>query len=312
MSEYLSVARRMWHQLEPLHATLYFAPEARQVLSDLGYDVASRWPGYFAWRTAPLGAAGPELVTATYYSFSPRLVARYVPQIWTTADPAKVLDARLLAMDRVLTALIGDRLSGAQLAEAARLARQAAENAGPAARPLAAANRDLPWPDAPHLVLWQAATVLREHRGDGHLAALLTYGLDPCEALVSFAAIGAAPAADFVGRGWSAQEWSDARHRLAARGWIAPDGSATERAHKERYAIERMTDRLAAGPWRALGRARAERLAHLTGPLLGAVFAAGYLPRRSTLGIGRVKVGYPCKARLFAERPDTCGTAGRS
>lgn len=293
MSEYLSVARRMWHLLEPLHATLYFAPEARQVAADLGHDVSSRWPSYFAWRTAPLGAAGPELVAATYYTFSPRLIARHLPRIWTVADPAKVLDARLLAMDRALTPLTGGRLSAAQLADAARLARQAAENAGCAARPLAAANRDLPWPDAPHLVLWQAATVLREHRGDGHLAALLTCGLDPCEALVSFAAIGAAPTADFMGRGWSAQEWSDARHRLAARGWIAPDGTATERARKEREAIERTTDRLAAGPWRALGQSRAERLAQLLQPVLGAVFEAGYLPRHSTLGIGTVKVGYP-------------------
>lgn len=293
MSEYLSVARRMWHLLEPLHATLYFAPEARQVAADLGHDVSSRWPSYFAWRTAPLGAAGPELVAATYYTFSPRLIARHLPRIWTVADPAKVLDARLLAMDRALTSLTGGRLSAAQLADAARLARQAAENAGCAARPLAAANRDLPWPDAPHLVLWQAATVLREHRGDGHLAALLTCGLDPCEALVSFAAIGAAPTADFMGRGWSAQEWSDARHRLAARGWIAPDGTATERARKEREAIERTTDRLAAGPWRALGQSRAERLAQLLQPVLGAVFEAGYLPRHSTLGIGTVKVGYP-------------------
>ncbi|WP_326618498.1 hypothetical protein OG863_14185 [Streptomyces decoyicus] len=293
MSEYLSVARRMWHLLEPLHATLYFAPEARQVAADLGHDVSSRWPSYFAWRTAPLGAAGPELVAATYYTFSPRMIARHLPRIWTVADPAKVLDARLLAMDRALTALTDGRLSTAQLAEAARLARQAAENAGTAARPLAAANRDLPWPDAPHLVLWQAATVLREHRGDGHLAALLTCELDPCEALVSFAAIGAAPAAAFVGRGWSAREWSDARHRLAARGWIAPDGTATERARKEREAIERTTDRLAAGPWRALGHSRAERLAHLLHPVLAAVFEAGYLPRHGTLGIGTVKVGYP-------------------
>lgn len=92
MSEYLSVARRMWHLLEPLHATLYFAPEARQIAADLGHDVASRWPSYFAWRTAPLGAAGPELVAATYYTFSPRMISRYLrgsgpsrnrPRCWT-------------------------------------------------------------------------------------------------------------------------------------------------------------------------------------------------------------------------------------
>ncbi|MFE1177544.1 hypothetical protein [Streptomyces sp. NPDC058773] len=287
MSEYLSVARRMWHLLEPLHATLYFAPEARRVAAGLGHDVASRWPSYFAWRTAPLGAAGPELTAATYYTFSPRMVSRYLPRIWTVAAPAAVLEARLLAVDRVLTALVDGRLTTAQLAEAARLARQAAENAGPAARPLAAANLDLPWPDAPHLVLWHAATVLREHRGDGRLAALLTCELDPCEALVAFAATGAA----LLGRGWSAQEWSDARHRLAARGWIAPDGTATDRAHKEREAIERTTDRLAAGPWRALGHSRAERLAQLLTPVLAAVCEAGYLPSHSAPVTGRVPAG---------------------
>ncbi|WP_030258846.1 SCO6745 family protein [Streptomyces violens] len=292
MSEYPAVARRLWHHLEPLHATLYFAPEAFEEAAALGYDVGTRWPSYFAWRTAPLGAAGPELVAATYYSFSPRMVEQYVPLIWSTAAPAKVLEARLHAMDRVLRRLIGDRLTKEQLAEAARLARQAAENAIPAARPLAAANLDLPWPAEPHLELWQALTVLREHRGDGHLAALLTAGLDPCESLVSFAAVGAAPEEHFRSRGWSPQEWHEARDRLAARGWIAPDGRATDRAREGREAVERLTDQLAAGPWRALGRARADRLAQLITPLLTAVFESGHLPKTTTLGISTIRVAY--------------------
>ncbi|MFI9026889.1 hypothetical protein [Streptomyces sp. NPDC053560] len=292
MSEYPAVARRLWHQLEPLHATLYYAPEAFEEAAALGYDVGTRWPSYFAWRTAPLGAAGPELVAATYYSFSPRMVEQYVPLIWSTAAPAKVLEARLRAMDRVLRRLMGDRLTKDQITEAARLARQAAENAIPAARPLAAANLDLPWPAEPHLELWQALTVLREHRGDGHLAALLTAGLDPCESLVSFAAVGAAPEEHFRSRGWTSAEWRQARDRLAARGWIAPDGRATDRAHEGREEIERQTDRLAAGPWRALGRARADRLAQLVNPLLVAVFESGHLPKTTTLGIGRIRVAY--------------------
>ncbi|POX41147.1 hypothetical protein C3486_10185 [Streptomyces sp. Ru73] len=292
MSEYPAVARRLWHLFEPLHATLYFAPEAFEEAAALGYDVGTRWPSYFAWRTAPLGAAGPELVSATYYSFSPRMIEQYVPLIWSTAAPAKVLEARLQAMDRVLRGLVDGRLSQGQVAEAARLARQAAENAIPAARPLAAANLDLPWPAEPHLELWQALTVLREHRGDGHLAALLTAGLDPCESLVSFAAVGAAPEEHFRSRGWSAQEWREARDRLAARGWIAPDGRATDRAYEGREEVERLTDRLAAGPWRALGRARADRLAQLISPLLSAVFESGHLPKTTTLGIGRIRVAY--------------------
>ncbi|MFK8849058.1 SCO6745 family protein [Streptomyces sp. Ac-502] len=294
MSEYPAVARRMWRQLEPVHAIVYFAPEAFEEAAALGYDTDSRWPSYFAWRTAPLGAAGPELVAATFYSFSPRMIARYVPAIWSTAAPGKVLDARTQAVDRIMTGLTrAARMSAAQIAEAARLARQAAENASTAARPLAAANRDLPWPDAPHLALWHAITVLREHRGDGHAAALLTYDLEPCEALVSFAAIGAVPKANFKGRGWTSQEWSAAHDRLAARGWIDPAGRPTDRAREGRDDVERMTDRLAAAPWRALGRSRAERLAQLLNPLLGAVSEAGLLPRHGTSGIGAVKVAYP-------------------
>ncbi|UNO39970.1 hypothetical protein [Streptomyces sp. MST-110588] len=293
MSEYPAVARRMWHQLEPVHATVYFAPEAFEEASALGYDVQSRWPSYFAWRAAPLGPAGADLVASTFYSFSPRMVARYVPKIWSTAVPPEVLRSRLRAVDRILTRLISGRMTTAQVTEAARLARQAAENANTAARPLAAANRDLPWPDEPHLALWHALTVLREHRGDGHVAALLTHDLEPCEALVSFAAIGAAPRASFAGRGWTPQEWEHAADRLAARGWIAPDGRATERAREGREEIERMTDRLAAGPWRALGRSRAERLAQLIHPLLSAVMEARMLPAQSTLGIGAVQVSHP-------------------
>ncbi|MEU3709709.1 hypothetical protein AB0E61_06360 [Streptomyces catenulae] len=291
MSDYLSVARRMWQQLEPLHATAYSTPEAQRVAAGLGYDTTSWRPGYFAWRTAPLGAVGPELVTATYYTFAPRLVAQSVPRVWAVARPGAVLDARLRSVDRALRRLLGDRLAGPEVAEAARLARRAAENAQAVARPLAAANRDLPWPGPPHLVLWQAAAVLREHRGDGHLATLLTWGLDPCEALVSHAAAGGGPGrhgwaapASAAARGWSAQEWSDAHDRLAARGWLAPDGSATAAGLREREAIERMTDQLAAGPWRALGRTGAERLHLLLRPLNHALRSAGLRPPEAGTG----------------------------
>lgn len=283
----LRLARQMWHLLEPVHAVLYYAPEAFDEASSLGYATDTRWPSYFAWRSAPLGAAGPHLVAATYYSFSPRMIAEYVPAVWSTAAPERVLAARLRAVDRSLRTLIGDQVDGAELTEAAHLAREAAEAAGMAGRPLAAANADLPWPDDPHLSLWQAATVLREHRGDGHVAALQAAGLDPCESLVSFAAVGAAPAEIFASRGWTGEEWDAARDRLIARGWMHPDGSPTDSGRKGRDEIERRTDELAAGPWRALGPARAGRLAQLVVPVMRAIVASGMLPRQSTLGITR-------------------------
>ncbi|MEU5023278.1 SCO6745 family protein [Streptomyces milbemycinicus] len=292
MTQHQALARRMWHQLEPVHASLYFAPQAFEEAAALGYDVESRWPSYFAWRAAPLGAVGRELVTATFYSFSPRTIAEYVPAVWATAAPDKVAAARLRAVDRTFRALLGDRVGGPDIAEAAALAKEAAEAAPLAARPLAAANRDLGWSDEPHLALWQATTVLREQRGDSHLAALLTAGLDPCEALVSFAGVGAAPKENFDGRGWTAEEWSAAAGRLVERGWLDADGNATEHGRQGRDAIERQTDELAAAPWRALGAERAERLAELIHPLLAAVFEAGMLPAQSTLGIAAVQVAY--------------------
>jgi hypothetical protein len=105
---------------------------------------------------------------------------------------------------------------------------------------------------------------------------------------VSFAAIGAAPQQVFASRGWTAAEWSAARDRLAARGWVDADGTVTERGRDGRDEIEWRTDRLADAPWQALGPARAQRLAELTGPLLGAAFESGLLPGQSTLGIANV------------------------
>ncbi|NES26812.1 hypothetical protein GCE86_30395 [Micromonospora terminaliae] len=280
----LAMVRKLWHLIEPVHALVYYAPELTGEAAALGLPTGERWPGYFALRSSPLGAAGPNLVAATYYSFSPRMVAEYVPAVWATADPAKVLAARLSGMDRALRALLGDRAESAELAEAAVLARRAVRAADLGGRPLAAANADLPWPDAPHLALWQAATILREHRGDGHVAALRTAGLDPVESLVSFAAVGAAPAEVFASRRWSAEEWAAARDRLAGRGLVDGDGVATEAGRRLRDEVERRTDELAAAPWRALGPA-VGRFAQLVAPLTQAVVATGLLPARSTLGI---------------------------
>ena len=284
----------MWHLLEPLHALLYYAPEAFDEAEALGYDTAERWPSYFAWRSAPLGAAGPARVASAFYSFSPEMVARYVPEsdgrdARESATPADVLAARLRAVDRTYRSVLGeDTVKSPELAEAAALARRAAEAAGTEGRPLAAANADLPWPEAPHLVLWQAATILREHRGDGHLAALLVAGLDPVEALVSFAAIGAAPEPVFESRGWSAAAWSAARARLAARGLVDEAGAATDEGRALRAEVERRTDELAAAPWTALGPDGTARLADLLGgPWLSAI-GSGLLPAANTLGIGKV------------------------
>ncbi|MFJ3326855.1 hypothetical protein ACIPMT_20670 [Streptomyces griseus] len=317
--------RQMWHLLEPLHAVLYYAPEAFEEAAALGYDTTERWASYFAWRAAPLGAADAREVVRTFHSFAPAMVGAYVPDGWATAAPDVVLAARLRAVDRAYRSLFGDRVEGAEFAEAAALARRAAEAAAPGAHGglaaakapvasgglgaakapvtsgglgvaktpvasggLGAANSALPWPDAPHLALWHAATVLREHRGDGHIAALAEAGLDPVEALVSFAAVGAAAPEVFASRGWSAAEWGAARQRLRERGLLAADGTATDAGRELRAKVELRTDEEAAAPWRALGESGRERLAQLLGEPWLEVIGSGLLPSENTLGIGKV------------------------
>ncbi|WP_369149352.1 hypothetical protein [Streptomyces sp. R44] len=279
----------MWHLLEPLHSVLYYAPEAFEEAAALGYETADRWPSYFAWRAAALGPVGPVRVASAFYGFSPEKVARHVPAAWAVAAPADVLAARLRAVDRIYRTLLGQEvLDSPALAEAAGLARRAAESARLEGRPLAAAHAELPWPEAPHLVLWQAATILREHRGDGHIAALVTAGLDPAESLVSFAAVGAAAEPVFESRGWSEDAWAAARERLIARGLLDPDGSATEAGRALREEVERRTDELAAGPWEALGPDATARLGDLLGGPWLTVIGSGLLPSENTLGIGKI------------------------
>lgn len=234
-------------------------------------------------------------MTSAFYSFSPRMVAEHIEPAWKTASPEAVLAARDRAIDQACRAIFGDRVNSPELAEAAALARRAAESVNTAGRALAAANVELPWPEPAHLQLWRAATILREHRGDGHLAALMIADLDPVESLVSFAAIGAASMERFESRGWSREEWAAARTRLAARGLVTADAhdgkggaTATEAGRSLRQQVERHTDQLAARPWQFLGPTDTARLADLLGEFWVAVIGSGLLPSEATLGIGKV------------------------
>jgi hypothetical protein len=226
--------------------------------------------GYFGIRAAPLGPVPAEVVTAVFYNFHPSRVARAVPEVWSIASPERMLEVRLAAVDAGLRRMLGDAvLAGPEVAEAAELARAAAEAAPVAGRSLGAANLALDWPAEPHLVLWHATTVLRESRGDGHIAALLAAGLDPCEALITLGADrGVASAYLKVARGWSDAEWDEAVGRLTERGlWNADEDGLTKRGTALRAWIEERTDDAAAGPWDALGAAATARLAELLDPM---------------------------------------------
>jgi hypothetical protein len=278
------VARRLWRVYEPIHAVVYFAPETAGAYKRLG--LKGGWMGYFASRAAPLGPAPAGLVTAVFYNFHPAMVARAIPDAWEYATPADVLTARLEATGEALHRLLPDAAGSADVAEAADLAREAAEAAPMAGRPLYGALRSVPWPSEPLPALWHATTLLREHRGDGHVAALTAAGLDGCEAHVSLAALGAVPREVLQqNRKWSDEEWEAAATRLQERGWLNPDGTATEAGIAGRAALEATTDELAAAPWQALGTERTERLQELLVPLARAVVSGEGVPMPNPVGV---------------------------
>jgi hypothetical protein len=277
-------ARRLWALAEPFHALTYFAEESRAAAAEAGLH--GFWQGYFALRAAPLGAVGPDVVTATFYNFAPSFVARRVPEIWDVVTPAAALEVRLAGIDSAVGRVLGEEWStSVEAAEAADLASQAARAVEPAGRPLAAANAGLPTPDAPHLVLWQAVTTLREHRGDGHNAALLQREVDGAAAHVLADAAGRSTREWLMrARGWSDEDWSAAAGRLIDRGWL--DGAElTAEGLAMVTAIEADTDRLALGPWRALGDVGCDRLAELLAPVRRAVIAAGDWPEHNPIGV---------------------------
>jgi hypothetical protein len=218
---------------------------------------------YFASRAAPMGAASASAVTAAFCYFHPRLVGRAIPDAWSFATPADVTIARLAGVDATYRALLDDADVRKAIDEAAGLARAAAEAADTDGRVLAKATAALDWPDQPHLTLFHAMSVLREHRGDGHVAAIVGAGLRGVEALVLAAAMGASPAELLqTARGWSQQEWDDTVEAMQARGLINGDGP-TEQGRALHDDIEARTDVLATGPWDALGTQRTERLLEL-------------------------------------------------
>ena len=277
----------MWPAFETYHAHIYFVPEAAEAYRRLG--LKGGWMGYFASRAAALGPASAELVCAVFFNFHPAMVARALPDAWALASPEDVVAARLETADVALRRLIPDHIGSPAESEAAALAREAVEAPALSGRPLFAALRSLPWPDQPHLVLWHACTLLREHRGDGHVASLTAAGLDGCEAHVTLAATGSVPRDTLQSnRKWSDEEWAAAEDRLRARGWLDAAGNITDAGRAGRAEVEARTDALAEEPWRALGTKRTERLLELLTPMARTINAAGGVPVPNPVGVPAV------------------------
>lgn len=277
--------RRLWSRYERIHAVTYFADEAATEASRAGYR--GFWMGYFAQRAAPLGASGPAVVTACFFGFHRSRVERALPDAWSFAGPERALAARLDGADRTLRRLWGDALIASRAVhEAAGLLWSAAQAADTAGRVLGAANQALSRPDPAHLALWQATTTLREHRGDGHLAALVAAGLGPLEAASIKVAAGEADGAGLRrGRGWPDEAWTTAQASLVDRGLLGATGALSDRGRHVHEDIERRTDAAAAAPWSALGPARTERVCELLDLLVAPIVTADVVPALNPIGV---------------------------
>lgn len=285
--------RRAWAALEAVHVPPYFSAATQEACTALGLHPKL---AYFALRSAAMGPVPAEVVEAAFYVFAPRLVRQAVPECWELASPERVLSARYEAAERTLHEVLDDVVEqqGVDLDELAELARRACEGLAAPGRPLYAGHASLAWPQSPLMQVWHAATLLREHRGDGHVATLVIAGLDPIEAMLTYGLTDGPVSLRFLrrSRGWTDGEWAEAAERLREHGLVAEaphaqDGEPggvqgsglvlTPAGAAMRDDLEASTDLAALDAWRHLGEEGTRRLAAAARPLAAAVVASGAL-----------------------------------
>ncbi len=319
MADAASTARTMWTLFEPVHAVTYFTADSRSAYERAG--LRGFWRGYFAGRAAPLGAVSAAVVAASFFNFAPAFVGRAIPGVWELITPEEALRARLEGAVGALRGLLAGRESEA--AAAADLLWRAVGELDFPGRMLSAANAALPVPEDGLARLWQAATVLREHRGDGHFAALAAADIDGCEAVALRCLMDMKRENLQPVRGWTDEAWDDALVRLAARGWVdgwvdrdgadgnGADGNGadgrdegdgadggdgalrltgadgalrlTGAGREAHAAVENATDRAAARPWAKLGPEATAEIAAALTPISQA--CASVLPFPSPIGL---------------------------
>ena len=269
-----ATARRMFGLVEPIGLIPYATDEPAEALLALG--LRNYWDTYFAGRAAPLGRAPAEVVHAVFYNFAPGEAARHIPRVWDLVTPEAALAARQQGCVAALRRILGDLAEAPALARTAGLLTKAAVSPATTGRPLYAGLRALPLPEEPVARLWHAANLLREHRGDGHIVALVANGIGGTEAHVLLALSEGMPAEKFgrVSHLPQAQlaaviDGMRARGLIGADGWLTADGQAT----KQR--IEALTDDLAAPPYEGLEPSELDQLIAGLEPLAAALATVG-------------------------------------
>jgi hypothetical protein len=267
------MARRMFELVEPIGVIPYSADEPNQAMFALGFT--DYWDTYFAGRAAPLGLVPAEVVDALFYNFAPGEVARHIPKVWSTTTPEAAIAARRRGCVQALRTILGDDVGSPTFARAAELLLVAATSAPVEGRPMYAALRALPVPDEVVARLFHAASLLREHRGDGHIAALMVEGVGGLEAHVLLA----------LDMGMPAHQFGRVHHLPAAqlvavieamrdRGLIGDDGWLSEAGRAVKQRVEAVTDDLAARPYEGLEPSELTELVAALEPIAARLLAA--------------------------------------
>ncbi len=271
-----TTARRMFELLEPICLVTYFADESNEELAALGHR--TYWDGYFASRAAPLGRVPAQVVHAAFYSFAEGEAARHIPSAWETVPPETSFDAWRRGSATSVRRILGDELADSPgLARAADLTTKAATSAPTAGRVLYAGWRSLPVPGEPVARLWHSATMLREHRGDGHVAALVGARIGGTEAhVLSALEMGIHPPESF-GRihHLPKERLAAVMDGLRERGLVDADSRFTDAGRETKQRIEALTDELAAAPYAALSPAELDELVAELEPITAKLVAAG-------------------------------------
>ncbi len=257
------------------HVFIYSASEAAEEYEAIGLDGRS---GYFASRAAPMGPVPPEVITATFYNFPHGLVERWMRGRWETVSPAEASAARWQAVGRVLDAHVRPVMSAEAVAEATAIVERAVDGLTWPGRPLAAGHAAVldQCPDDDLVRLWHLTTVLREWRGDGHVALLTTEPLSGVECTVISHALAKGRSFLKASRSWRDDEWAAAVERLVATGWISAEDTMSDEGKVRRRALETRTNELAAEMWDGFDDATVNRLGDVLEPAVEALTAADY------------------------------------
>jgi hypothetical protein len=274
------LARALWTLFEPVHAVTYFSPQSRDALAAIG--LTRYWDGYFAGRSAAVGALAGPPVTAMFSGFAPFLVDRALPAVWSVTTPAQVIEARYVGAAETLRALVPDE---ATVTAAASALAQLTRNLDLVGRPLAAGFASLPLEDDPYRRVWQLAGTLREHRGDGHVIALVSLGIAGITTLLLRSGVDLDAASMQKARGWTDDDWSAEADRLVERGLLDAARRITPAGADLLNRAEHLTNRLALSAIDGLDEGAVRDVARALVPVAGAV--TSLFPYPNPIGMPR-------------------------